>query len=206
MQDPLPLEDSRPSHAAWMWWLVEFLGSLWATIWVVELGIVLILAPHILVFLLPRWGRLAVSPENPIRWTLAVLWVLLDLPFLWRLWTSQSEHRDHPIPLYVAARQPLLHPILRPVVAAWWLAHFAAAVALGISMERIAPMDLPILSLFLFWCAFMSNIFLIHAVTALTRGPAVQRVWNSRGVLDLGLVIVGLVWTWAAHQSRGRGH
>jgi hypothetical protein len=63
LQDSLPLEDSRPSQAAWMWWLVEFLGSLWATIWVVELGMVLILAPDILVFLLPRWGRLAVSSQ-----------------------------------------------------------------------------------------------------------------------------------------------
>jgi len=136
--------------------------------------------------------------------------VLLDLPLLWRLWSSQSGHKDHAIPLYVAVRQPLLHPILRPVVAAWWLAHFAMAILLGAFFERIVPIDpttaVPILAFFMFCFSFVGNIFLIHAVTALTRGPAVQRVWNSRGFLDLGLVIAGLVWTWTAHQSRGRGH
>jgi hypothetical protein len=42
--------------------------------------------------------------------------------------------------------------------------------------------------------AYVSNLFLIQAVTALTRGQLVQRFWNWRAVYDLGLVAVALVW------------
>jgi hypothetical protein len=106
--------------------------------------------------------------------------------------------------LYVAAMQPLLHPFLRPLVAAWWVGHFAIAIRLGAFAESITPMHpmtaLPFFCLMIFCAASASNIFLIHAVAALTRGPAVQRVWSWRGVYDVGLVAVGLVWKLAAHR------
>ena len=205
LEDPLPLEPGNPSVATTHWWLMEWAGCVWATMLVIPIGLVLIIAPHVLLIFFPKLAMLRESWESGIRWTLIVLWILLDVPFLWRLWSSWSNHGNHEMILHVAGRQPLLPAILRPLVAMWWMGHFALALVLGAFTEKIAPVDPPtvavtFLLLGMFWCAFASNIFLIHAVTALTRGPAVQRVWNWRGVYDLGLVAVGVVWRLAARH------
>jgi len=55
--------------------------------------------------------------------------------------------------------------------------------------------------LFVFCAEYVSNIFLIQAVTALTRGSMVQRVWNWRSLFDLGVVAAGVVWKLTSDRS-----
>jgi hypothetical protein len=204
LQDPLPLETGERSLATRQWELIEWAGCIWATILVANIGLVTIVFAKALPVFIPQFAKLRDTGAAVIRWGLVALWVLLDLPFVWRLWSSRSKRGNHEISLYVAALQPLLHPILRPLLALWWLGHFWLAIRLGMYSESITPMD-PMVAphfflLTIFLCAFASNVFLIHAVTALTRGPAVQRVWNWRGAIDLGVVAVGLAWKFKSER------
>ena len=194
----MPLADAAPSLATRLWRVMEFLGCLWAT-----MVAVLVLLSRDLIVYAPQLSRLGERWMVVIRWTLVAMWVLLDVPFLIRLWRSWLQQGTHEIALHVAALQPLRHPILRPLAAVWWLGHFALALLFGLILENGIPMDPRIafttFLFFLFCCAYASNIFLIHAVTALTRGPAAQRVWNWRGIYDLGIVVAGLVWRLNSH-------
>ena len=204
LDDPLPLESRKQSVATNTWRILEFLGCLWATWVATEIGRVPLVFPRALHVFAPQLTRLGENWVQVIRWIVVALWLLLDVPFLSRLWRSWLRRESHEIALYAAALQPLRHPILRPLVASWWLGHFALAIQIGLVLENSFPMDpqvgLVIFMLFIFFAAYASNIFLIHAVTALTRGPAVQRVWNWRGVYDLGLVAVGVAWRLAARH------
>ena len=213
----MPLENAAPSVATRLLQIFEYAGLYWVTQVTLAIGVPLIIAPHLLLLFFPGLARLSNAWEAAIRWFLITMWALLNVPLLWRLFTGLLWRGDHPLALYAAARQPLLPVILRPFVAAWWLAHFAIAIWLGNYSERamsyaegIVPTDpmMPfIMFLFVtFCCAYASNIFLIEAVAALTRGPAVGKVWNWRGAYDIGLVIVGLLWNWAARQTWWRGH
>ena len=208
LDDPLPLENGKQSLATFTWRLLEFLGCLWATFVATEVGWVPLVFPRALVFA-PYFIRLGENWVQVSRWSVVALWLLLDVAFLWRIWLSWwrlswLRLESHEIALYAAALQPLRHPILRPLVASWWLGHFALAIQIGLVLENSFPMDpqvgLVIFMMFIFFAAYASNIFLIHAVTALTRGPAVQRVWNWRGVYDLGVVAAGVVWRLAARH------
>jgi hypothetical protein len=204
--------------------IFEYAGLYWVTQVSLAIGLPLIIAPHLLLLFFPGLARLSNARESAIRWFLIAMWALLNVPLLWRVWSGLLWRGDHPLALYAAARQPLLPVILRPFVAAWWLGHFAIAIWLGTISERAIsyaertfsyaeggtsydPMIAPMMFLFItFCCAYASNIFLIHAVTALTRGTLVQKVWNWRGACDAGLVIVGLLWKWVAQQTWWGGH
>ncbi len=205
LDDPLPLESRKQSVATNTWRILEFLGCLWATWVATEIGRVPLVFPRALHVFAPQLTRLGENWVQVIRWIVVALWLLLDVPFLSRLWRSWLRRESHEIALYAAALQPLRHPILRPLVASWWLGHFALAVRIGLFLEDSIPMDPRVaftgFMLFIFFAAYASNIFLIHAVTALTRGPAVQRVWNWRGVYDLGVVAAGVVWKLTSDRS-----
>src|SRR3954471_17985113 len=176
LEDPLPLEDRQQSVATNTWRIMEFLGCLWATFVAAQIGWVLLLFPRALHVFAPQVTRLGESWVQVIRWTLVALCLLLNGPFLFRLWRSFLQRDSHEIALYAAALQRLRHPILRPLVASWWLGHFALAIRIGLFFEDSFPVDPQVglvgFTMFIFFAAYASNIFLIHAVTALTRGPA----------------------------------
>ena len=116
--------------------IFEYAGLYWVTQVSVAIGLPLIIAPHLLLLFVPSLARLSNAWESAIRWFLIVMWALLNVPLLWRVWSGLLWRGDHPLALYAAARQPLLPAILRPFVAAWWLGHFAIAIWLGTFTER----------------------------------------------------------------------
>ncbi len=206
LEDPLPLEDRQQSVATNTWRIMEFLGCLWATFIAAQIAWVLLVFPGLLHVFVPQLKRLGENWEQVIRWTLVTLCLLLNGPLLFRLWRSFLQRDSHEISLYAAALQPLWPPILRPLVALWWLGHFALAIRIGLFFEDSFPIDPHVgfvaFVMVLFFAAYASNIFLMHAVTALTRGPAVQRVWNWRAMCDLGIVAAGVFWKlFAQHGS-----
>src|SRR5438128_650584 len=48
LEDPLPLEPGDRSVATTHWWVMEWAGCVWATMLVIPIGLVLIIAPHVL--------------------------------------------------------------------------------------------------------------------------------------------------------------
>ena len=100
-----------------------------------------------------------------------------------------------PFALAMAARMPLLTWFWRPLIAAWWLAHFCVAAAIGhtVAIHLIKRLDVatvliavPLAVVIHFAFLFASNLYLVLAARAI--GPTPRwcvRVWKYRFVIDL---------------------
>jgi hypothetical protein len=134
-------------------------------------------------------------------WLLFVIaWCVLEVPFLWRVVTA-ARNDEVPVALYAAARQPLRHILLRPFIALWWLMHFGFGLGLAFLTEVLhepserQPWLATGVTFFLVLCyGYAANIFLIHAVSSLTRSRLVQFVWDWRGLFDVGMVVAGIIF------------
>src|SRR5687767_2232480 len=94
--------------------LEGWLGAFWATL--IALGLAGFLATI---------GETVPAPkpwEVTVWIVLVILWLWLEVPFLWRVWSSVYRG-NVPLALYVAARQPLRSVALRPIISLWWLGH-----------------------------------------------------------------------------------
>ena len=69
---------------------------------------------------------------------IAIAWIFLDIPFLFRFWRAILRG-PRPATLTAALNQPRVPTIVRPLVGAWWLAHFGAGVAIAIAMHGVKP-------------------------------------------------------------------
>jgi hypothetical protein len=125
------------------------------------------------------------------------MWLVLDVPYLWRVWRVAFEGRGGeavPFALEVARRQRVWPVVLRPVVAVWWLGHFAVGATFAVmshSLESLAGMN-ALAFLLVTSYGFAANGYLMLGVCALTRSERVrERVWRMRGVVDIGLGVVG---------------
>lgn len=68
-----------------------------------------------------------------------LFWLLLDVPYLWRLsLVARHNHRPFAFQVAVGAKTPPL--LLRPLVALWWLGHFAIPFWLVAMLAR-APIS-----------------------------------------------------------------
>lgn len=126
----------------------------------------------------------------------AAAWLLLDIPYLVRLWRT-AFRGPAPITFETAARQRILPLVLRPPIVLWWLAHFAAAVWLSLLTTTLVIGDEPVmvhtLSFFLATSyGYAANGYLMNAVCALTRSPGARlAVWRRRGLIDVALGVAG---------------
>jgi hypothetical protein len=127
----------------------------------------------------------------------AALWLWFDVPYLYRTW-SCVRHRHRPLAPAVAARQPAVTWLLRPLAASWFLGHFLMAVyfahetaalsAPGLDEARPTGYVLFVNAMALAYM-FASNGFLLAGVKSLTGSDVwVRRAWNWRILVDLGLV------------------
>lgn len=129
------------------------------------------------------------------------MWLALDVPYLWRVWRVAFEEGDggdrKPYAYEVARRQKVLPVLLRPLVALWWLGHFAFGVAGALYTHTLSfegePVVVWILSFLMVTSyGFAANGYLMLGVCALTRSERVrERVWRMRGLIDIGLGVVG---------------
>ena len=131
--------------------------------------------------LLPR--RLALS--------IPIACVPLDLWFIVVL-ISQWARSPIALSMAVAARLPLLPRLFRPLLAAVWLGHFLAGAIFVMQFEKSVspgtrrPLELTLSMLLLLGLMYASNTFLLAAVGALTRRPAVLAgVWRLRILVDV---------------------
>jgi len=102
-----------------------------------------------------------------------------------------------PLAIAMAIRLPPWHGLIRPLVAVWWLSHFAAAAFLGHVIASIAArglnnpgwmLSVPLTMLATFAFLFAGNLYLMLAVAACVKRPGVWLiVWQYRFFLDLVL-------------------
>ena len=100
-----------------------------------------------------------------------------------------------PLAIAMAIRLPRWNGLIRPFVAVWWLAHFAAAAFLGHGVASIAVrglnnagwmLSVPLTLLATFAFLFAGNLYLMLAVAACVRRPGVWLiVWRHRFFVDL---------------------
>ncbi len=105
-----------------------------------------------------------------------------------------------PLAIAMAIRLPHWNGLIRPLVAVWWLSHFAAAAFLGHVVASIAArglnnvgwmLSVPLTLLATFAFLFAGNLYLMLAVAACVRMPGVWLiVWRHRFFVDLVLAAV----------------
>jgi hypothetical protein len=121
----------------------------------------------------------------------------LDGPYLLRLWDAVFRGRTQAA-VDAARRQWMVPDLLRPLVAAWWLAHFVGSLSLGYALQSVGDRQNPHLVKGIEFgysaCfGFAANGFLLMSVCALTRSERVRRtVWRFRVVIDLLLAFMGM--------------
>jgi hypothetical protein len=134
--------------------------------------------------------------ERAVWLGFAIGWVLLDVPYLIRLWRVAFAGPP-PITYEAAARQRMMPVILRPVIALWWLAHFGfAALASVFTKSFVLDGDPILVHSVCFLVAtsygYAANGYLMNAICALTRSTDARiAVWRRRGLIDLALGVIG---------------
>jgi hypothetical protein len=137
------------------------------------------------------------SGRSRAAWIVAgALWLALDVPYLLRL-VFVARRGLSPFALEAARRGKLMPLPLRPIIAAWWLGHFAAPFWLVwmLAHHGQGAVRLPIgfdFLMMLIW-GLTANGFLMLAVCALTPSDRVRRTaWRFRVLTDLGLAIASV--------------
>jgi len=126
----------------------------------------------------------------------AAAWLVLDVPYLIRLWRT-AFRGPSPITFETANRQRVAPLPLRPLLALWWLLHFATAAWFSLLTTTLVFGDEPVMAHTLgFFLAtsygYAANGYLMNATCALTRSPgARQTVWRRRGLIDVALGVAG---------------
>jgi hypothetical protein len=174
---------------------------------VVEAGLTMFFA-NVLTLMLGMLIALSVTDRDisglaaSLSGAAAGMWLVLDVPYLWRVWRmafGRSRDLSKPYAFDVASRQRVLPVGLRPVVVAWWLAHFAFGAWAAVYTHTITEADepglgMPLKFLVVTSYGFAANGYLMLAVCAATRSERVRAgVWRARGVVDIALGVVGAV-------------
>jgi hypothetical protein len=147
------------------------------------------------VYMYSAWGESS-DAERALLAAGASGWLFLDVPYLVRLWRV-AFRGPPPITFEAAARQPVAPVPLRPVIAAWWLAHFSLAVAASLMTAAMVLEGEPVLVHTVQFVlatsyGYAANGYLMNAICALTRSPtARQWVWRRRGLVDVALGVIG---------------
>jgi hypothetical protein len=126
---------------------------------------------------------------------LLIAWVgAMSGEFLFIVWLKRSRDLDfHPFIPRFALRQICWPILLRPLVAAFWLAHFLLNALILIAFERILMptggidwLILPVLILVIALLTHCSLMFLFLAITSVYRGEQlIDTLWRWRLVVDL---------------------
>jgi hypothetical protein len=172
-------------------WTENFLGLLFGVLLALGIG------GCIVTLLSLAWAH--ESWRSRSGWiTAGLLWLLLDVPYLWRLATVARLHW-RPFALQTAMRTKLPPLVLRPIIGLWWLAHFALGVGAAMIMARVKNYegDAALVVVFIFFMVasygYAANGFLMLAVCVVTPSERIRRtLWQFRFLTDIGLAILGL--------------
>jgi hypothetical protein len=126
---------------------------------------------------------------------LVVLWLALDLPYLLRLWRNVLKQVPHPV-LAVATNARMWPLPIRPLIAAWWLAHFAAVAVMICFVPAGGELAIGrVTAFFLSTCfGFVANGYLIMATASMFKSDRLRRkVWRARVLIDLAVGAVSFL-------------
>jgi hypothetical protein len=139
--------------------------------------------------------------------SLLACWVYLDLRHLTAVWAAMRAGVQ-PLAPYVALRHPPPPMLLRPLVALWWLAHFALALVLIVIIAEVdrsafnakdgADRFVALLAVFFasLGCTYCANAYLMLILTTFTSDSLrVARVWSKRFLFDLLIASLSLLVT-----------
>jgi hypothetical protein len=144
--------------------------------------------------------RLSPRDGNATLWIflpMAALWLAVDAPSLWHNWRAAFSP-DRPVLVAAAMRQFTAPLLLRPIVALWWLLHFAFGVYfillsghLGADARDRNP-EIALTFFLAFAYGLATNGFLIYAIASLVHSRRIlERVWSFRILIDLALAALG---------------
>ena len=125
--------------------------------------------------------------------------VLLEGLFLWQLKTS-LEIGHYPFAPWFALNRRRWPLALRPLVAAWWAAHFILGTLASVFFESlivadVVSWDVRILRCLMFivigsTIAYSANLYALLAITACGgRERIVRQAWRWRLIVDLGIAV-----------------
>jgi hypothetical protein len=141
------------------------------------------------------WQR-AKALEQAAYIAIGLAWIALDIPYLARLWRV-SFRGNHPWAFETAQRQWIAPVPLRPIIALWWLAHFAIGVWFALGTTALIkpgdPLAMHVLNFLITTSyGFAANGYLILSVCAMTRSQGARdAIWDRRGLLVLALGVAG---------------
>jgi hypothetical protein len=130
-----------------------------------------------------------------------IVWVVLmaaELVFL-NAALRFYNRREYPLPARLALSQPRWPVVLRPVVAAWWVAHTVGLLVLAhLAQRSLLAMRPPewgenalrwgLLVGVMFGAAYATNIYVMLTISTVRRSEkAVGWVWRMRLPLDLAI-------------------
>ena len=137
-----------------------------------------------------------------LSWLAVVLICLMESMYVILLVTTSSADAVIPPITEVAMRQPRLPKLLRPVVAAFWLAHFLFLIALIYILHEEAgtPSSLIGWAGIYFWnflFDFLAYGYLLLIVTAFTKdAKIISNLWKHRGLISS---VIALLSTFAPY-------
>jgi hypothetical protein len=124
------------------------------------------------------------------------MWMLLDIPHVMFLLDGGARRSAH-LALAVAEKMPVLPWLLRPLVAGWWLMHFAFGLCVALMLAASESFthsgaELAIRFVLASSLGFAANGYLVLAAAALTRSETIRHwTWRFRLAIDVGVGLVG---------------
>jgi len=167
-------------------WISTFFGTL--------LGALVVGVPAVC---WPYWVSACHDPFSAIMFSaLLVAAAIGELCFVACAWVAAIK-TDLPFGPAVAMRQPRIPVLLRPAVAAWWVAHFVGGTALAYSTRHMLPPgSAPFVAAFLTFCwGAMANTHAMLAIGTFTKDSRVlANAWSWRTRWDiLSGILTGLL-------------
>lgn len=158
-------------------------------------------------FVLLLCGLFVIPSTDSSIWIARAIWGVLMISeafFLMKL-KDALEHATYPFAPRFALRFGRMPLPLRPLVALWWVAHFALVVGGCMLVENLIVVkagtwDVRILRcltfiLVSFTVAYSANLHALLTFTALGAGEMmVYRIWRMRVLLDLCVAVIAVAF------------
>ena len=151
-----------------------------------------------------------VSHGSAVGWAgvlLAVVVMTIEMTHMGTL-VACFNRRLHPIAVAAALKHPLVPVMLRPIMAAWWGAHFVLALGLTLSLAFVrASQGWDVSDVVVTGFVFIATLgmayamygYLLLAATTINPEPSVVvKLWRFRTYVNLPLAVLSAAAAWFA--------
>jgi hypothetical protein len=129
---------------------------------------------------------------------LIAIWAVLDIPYVMHLLDSRSQGEAN-LAITMAEKQRVFPLAIRPLIAGWWLMHFAVGMWLAILLAASESFHhsagvIPICFIGASSLGFAANGYLLVAIASLTRSEHIRRwTWRLRLPIDVSLGLISTI-------------